>query len=216
MQNERQAQVPTLSAQRNATDIKTTAVDEKPELKDFYSGYDPLTVTDADKQRYFQYLSTLSPQQQTRLNGNLNLYELSLHNVGGLVMPVIIQMTYDDGTQDIVNIPAEIWRKNNEQVTKLIVSPKNVVSFVLDPHQQTADTDLSNNAYPRQPVASRFEMFQAGQAGNNAQQPLNPMQQAATTGTTTPAPASPLERRENKPNPDGQQARPANTNGVVR
>ena len=209
LQKEQQAQVPTLSVQRNATDIKRTAVEEKPELKDFYNGYDPLAVTEADKQRYFQYLSALSPQQQQRLNGNLNLYELSLRNVGGLVMPVIIQMTYDDGTQDLVNIPAEIWRKNNEQVTKIIVSPKNVVSFVLDPYQQTADTDLSNNAYPRQPVASRFEMFQAGQAGNNAQQPKNPMQQAAvaTPGTVDkPAPPSPMQRKEDKPNPDGRPA----------
>lgn len=206
LQNERQAQLPSVSTQRNATDLKTTAVDEKPDLKDFYNGYDALAVTETDKQRYFQYLSTLNPQQQTRLNANLNLYELNLHNVGGLVMPVILQMTYDDGSSDIVNIPAEIWRKNNEQVSKIIVSPKNVVSFVLDPYQQTADTDLSNNAYPRQPVASRFELFQQGQAGNNAQQPQNPMQQAAaaTPGTTTqPAPAMPLQQREKKPNPSG-------------
>ena len=101
-------------------------------------------------------------------------------------------MTYDDGSSETQTIPAEIWRKNNEQVTKLIVSPKNVVSFVIDPFQQTADTDLSNNAYPRQATPSRFDIFQAGQAGNNAQQPLNPMQQAAK---------SPVERRENKPNP---------------
>lgn len=192
LQNERKAQVASLSAQRNATDIKTTAVDEKPDLKDFYNSYDPLTITSADQQRYNQYLSTLSPEQQQRLNGNLNLYELSLRNVGGLVMPVVVQMTYDDGSTETQTIPAEIWRKNNEQVTKLIVSTKNVVSFVIDPLQQTADTDLSNNAYPRQPVASRFELFQAGQAGNNAQQPQNPMQQAAK---------GPVERRENKPNP---------------
>ena len=85
-----------------------------------------------------------------------------------------------------------------------------MVSFVLDPYQQTADTDLSNNAYPRQPVASRFELFQQSQAGNNAQQPANPMQQAAqaapaTPGTTdTPAPPSPLQQREKKPNPSGR------------
>jgi hypothetical protein len=66
-----------------------------------------------------------------------------------------------------------------------------VVSFVIDPLQQTADTDLSNNAYPRQPAASRFDLFQAGQTGNNAPQ-ANPMQKAAK-GT--------IERRENKPNP---------------
>jgi hypothetical protein len=218
MQNERQVQVPSISVQRNQTDIKSTLVDEKPDLKDFYNNYDPLAVTEADKQRYFQYLSTLTPQQQQRLNGNLNFYELSLRNVGGLVMPVVIQMTYEDGSQELTTIPAEIWRKNNEQVSKIIITPKNVTSFVIDPYQQTADTDLSNNAFPRQAAPSRFELFQAGQAGNNARQPQNPMQAAgamATPGTTnTPAPAAPLERRENKPNPDGKQARPASTNGV--
>ena len=218
LQNERQAQVPSISAQRNATDLKTTLVDEKPDLKDFYNNYDPLAVTEADKQRYFQYLSTLTPQQQQRLNGNLNFYELNLRNVGGLVMPIVIQMTYEDGSQELTTIPAEIWRKNNEQVGKIIITPKNVTSFVIDPYQQTADTDLSNNAFPRQAAPSRFELFQAGQAGNNARQPQNPMQQAAATPgtTTTPAPATPLERRENKPNPDGRPARPASTNGSGR
>jgi hypothetical protein len=121
-------------------------------------------------------------------------------------MPVVIQMTYDDGVQELTTIPAEIWRKNNEQVSKIIITPKNVVSFVVDPYQQTADTDLSNNSFPRQAAPTRFELFQAGQAGNNARQPLNPMQQAATTqatpGTTnTPAPAAPMQQREKKPNP---------------
>jgi hypothetical protein len=195
--------VPSISAQRNATDLKTTVVDEKPDLKDFYNNYDPLAVTEADKQRYFQYLSTLTPQQQQRLNGNLNFYELSLHNVGGLVMPVVIQMTYEDGSQELSTIPAEIWRKNNEQVSKIIITPKNVVSFVIDPYQQTADTDLSNNAFPRQAAPTRFELFQQGIAN----QPKNPMQQAgtaATPGTTTqPAPASPIQQREKKQNPTG-------------
>jgi hypothetical protein len=122
-------------------------------------------------------------------------------------------MTYEDGSQELTTIPAELWRKNNEQVSKIIITPKNVTSFVVDPYQQTADTDLSNNAFPRQAAPSRFELFQAGQAGNNARQPQNPMQAAGAT-TNTPAPPTPLERRENKPNPDGPQARPASTNGV--
>ena len=87
-------------------------------------------------------------------------------------MPVVLQMTYADNTQEIQTIPAEIWRKNNAQVTKVIVTKKPVISFVLDPFQQTADTDLSNNAFPRQPAASRFELFQQQQQA----QP-NPMQQ---------------------------------------
>jgi hypothetical protein len=56
---------------------------------------------------------------------------------------------------------------------------------MLDPLQQTADTDLSNNAFPRQPAASRFELFQQQQ-----QTPPNPMQQAAKNGPTAPKPES--------------------------
>ncbi|WP_046244129.1 M1 family metallopeptidase [Hymenobacter terrenus] len=190
LQQQQGAAAPSISAQRNATDIKQTAVEEKPELKDFYNKYDPLAVTAADQQRYNAYLSTLTPEQQKRLGDTQNFYELSLRNVGGLVMPVILQLTYADNSQEIRTIPAEIWRKNNAQVTKVIVTQKPVISFVLDPLQQTADTDLSNNAFPRQPTASRFELFQQQAGGNNANQSPNPMQQAAQ--------GSPIRKQEQK------------------
>ncbi|OGX83612.1 M1 family metallopeptidase [Hymenobacter glacialis] len=168
------AAAPSISAQRNATDLKSTLVDEKPELKDFYNEYNPLAVTAADQQRYAAYRAGLSPEQQQRLAAQpQHFYELSLRNVGGLVMPVIVQLTYADNSQEVRTIPAEIWRKNNERVTKVMVTEKPVISFVLDPFQQTADTDLSNNAFPRQPAASRFDLFQQQQ-----QAAQNPMQQA--------------------------------------
>ena len=143
-------------------------------------------MTDADRQRYTAYTQTLTPAQQQRLSDNTNFYELSLHNVGGLVMPVILQLTYADGSQEIRNIPVELWRKNNEQVTKVVTTSKPVVSFVLDPFLQTADTDLSNNAYPRQPTASRFELFQQALPV----QP-NPMQLQSMQGS--------MQKAENKP-----------------
>ena len=186
LQQQKAAAPLSITAQRNATDIKQTLVEEKAELKDFYNGYDPLAVTSADQQRYAAYLKTLSPEQQQRLGNTQNFYELSLRNAGGLVMPVVLQMTYADNSQEIQTIPAEIWRKNNEKVTKIIVTKKPVISFVIDPFQQTADTDLSNNAFPRQPAASRFELFQQQQ-----QAAPNPMQQAAQ--------ASPMQKMEQKP-----------------
>ncbi|WP_216690179.1 M1 family metallopeptidase [Hymenobacter siberiensis] len=194
LQQQKAAAAQSITAQRNATDIPKTLVDDKPELKDFYNNYDPLAVTPADQQRYTAMLGTLTPEQQQRLNDSQsNFYELSLRNVGGLVMPVIVQMTFADNTQEIQTIPAEIWRKNNAQVTKVIVTKKPVISFVIDPFQQTADTDLSNNAFPRQPAASRFELFE---------QPLpqvqpNPMQQPK-------AAASPMQKLEQKPVGSGQ------------
>ncbi len=190
LQQQKAATPQSITAQRNATDIAKTLVEEKPELKDFYNNYDPLAVSPADQQRYTAYLGSLTPEQQQRLGDSQNFYELSLRNVGGLVMPVILQLTYADNSQEIQTIPAEIWRKNNEKVTKVVVTKKPVISFVLDPFLQTADTDLSNNAFPRQPAASRFELFQQQQQA----QP-NPMQQQTS---------SPMQKLEQKPVGSGQ------------
>ena len=194
LQQQKAAAPQSITVQRNAQDIPKTLVDEKPELKDFYNNYDPLAVTPADQQRYTAMLGTLTPEQKQRLNDSQsNFYELSLRNVGGLIMPVVLQLTYADNTQEVQTIPAEIWRKNNAQVTKVIVTKKPVISFVIDPFQQTADTDLSNNAFPRQPAASRFELFEQ----QRPQAPANPMQQAAK------ASASPMQKLEQKPGSSG-------------
>lgn len=166
----------TLSQQRNLAELQKTLVDEKPELKDFYNSYDPTATTDADRARYQQYVKTLKPEQQQRLNNGLFLYQVNLRNLGGLVMPVVVQMTYEDGKQEVINIPAEIWRRNNAEVTKVFVTERPVVAFTLDPYLQTADTDLSNNSFPRKLAPSRYELFEQQQRPT----PPNPMQQRAT------------------------------------
>ncbi|MBX0292391.1 M1 family metallopeptidase [Hymenobacter sp. HSC-4F20] len=179
-----------ISQQRNLQDIQKTLVDEKPDLKDFYNNYDPLATTEADKQRYQQLIKGMSPEQQQRLSNGLNFYEVSLKNKGGLTMPVIVQMTYEDGKQEIMNIPAEIWRKNNAEVTKVFITEKPVVSFVLDPFQQTADTDLSNNAWPQKAAPSRFELFEYQQRAQpnpmQQQSALQQKEQKPVNGTTSP------------------------------
>ena len=89
----------------------------------------------------------------------LGIYEVELNNVGGLVMPVIIQWNYRDGTSEIETIPAEIWRKNERKITRVFVKEKEVASVVLDPLAQTTDIDTENNAFPRQTQAGRFDSF---------------------------------------------------------
>ncbi|EJF11138.1 M1 family metallopeptidase [Pontibacter sp. BAB1700] len=162
----------TLSQQRNLQDIKRTRLDERPELADFYNKYDPLATTATDKERYQKFYASLSDNEKKVLDSGLNFYEVGFRNLGGLVMPLIVRMEYEDGTDEVVNIPAEIWRYNNEEVTKVFVTEKPVVSFTLDPFLQTADTDLSNNSYPRRMAPSRFDLFK-----QNRQQQPNPMQQ---------------------------------------
>ncbi|WP_162055079.1 M1 family metallopeptidase [Pontibacter pamirensis] len=169
----------TLSQQRNLQDIPKTLVDEKPELKDFYNSYDPLATTTTDLQRHQQFMKNLTPEQKKALESGLNFYEVGFQNKGGLVMPLIVKMAYEDGSEEVMNIPAEIWRYNNNEITKVFITEKPVVSFTLDPYLQTADTDLSDNSYPRRMAPSRFEIYQQ----QNRQQ-QNPMQRERATSRT--------------------------------
>ena len=87
-------------------------------------------------------------------------------------MPIIIQFQYVDGTTEDHYIPAEIWRRNNDQVTKTLVTDKEVASIVIDPYLETADTDRTNNYFPPRPEMNRFELYRS----NNRRSSENPMQ----------------------------------------
>jgi hypothetical protein len=166
---EQAAQPETLSQQRNKPITKR--VEQFPSLNDFYNTYDQFKVTERDRAEFQQYLSTLSDRERELLNSGINFYVVDLKNIGGLVMPVILQIDYADGTSEELRIPAEIWRLNNSQVSKLIVTKKEIKTITLDPHLETADVDLENNFFPRRPIKSRFQLFK------DQQRPRNPMQE---------------------------------------
>jgi Peptidase family M1 domain len=106
-------------------------------------------------------------------------YELQFSNKGGLVMPIIIEWTYKDGTKEIERIPAQVWRKNEGHVTKVFAKDKEVVSIKLDPNRETADIDESNNSWPVVKTESKFEVFKAKAQGvRPSQNANNPMQMA--------------------------------------
>lgn len=108
-----------------------------------------------------------------------HFYELKFTNKGGLIMPIILEWTYVDGSKEIERIPAQIWRKNEKGITKVFVKNKEIKSVVLDPMRETADIDESNNKWPSVPQPSRFTVFK--QQGNPfGAQPgtKNPMQNA--------------------------------------
>ena len=90
-----------------------------------------------------------------------NFYEVKLANKGGLVMPVIIEWSYADGSMEREKLPAEIWRKNEKEVTKVFVKSKEVVGIVIDPNKETADADTGNNQYPNVVQESRFDKFKS-------------------------------------------------------
>lgn len=96
-------------------------------------------------------------------NDPQNFYELDFSNVGGLVMPIVIEWTFKDGSKEIDLIPAYIWRKDENKVTKAFAKAKEVVSVQLDPYRETADIDESNNSWPRKNQPTRFEQFKQQQ-----------------------------------------------------
>jgi hypothetical protein len=168
----------TLSQERNKALPKR--VDEFPSLRDFYNTYDELVVTERDREQYQQFLQTLTPRERELLQTGLNFYVVDLKNIGGLVSPVILDIEYADGTREMMRIPAEIWRVNNTEVSKMITTNKEIRSISLDPRLETADVDMSNNNFPRRPVKSRFQLFKDGQAQPNPMQLLERKQPSPT------------------------------------
>jgi hypothetical protein len=87
-----------------------------------------------------------------------NLYEITLRNSGGLPSPVIIEWTFKDGSKEIERIPAEIWRLNEKEVTKVFLKDKEVINVVVDPNLETADVNTSDNVFPKR-GGSKFDQF---------------------------------------------------------
>ena len=160
-----------ISTIRNREQIAQTRDERDSEIKDFYTNYDPLDFNILDKEKYQKYYDSLSDDEKKVLNSGKNYYEITFENKGGLVMPIILDMKYKDGSNEIIRIPAEIWKTTNEKVSKVFVSQKEVSEIVLDPFLETADTDRSNNYYPPKQEISRFELFKARSRGGE-----NPMQ----------------------------------------
>jgi len=165
---EKAARPETLSEQRNKPLPKR--IDQFPSLRDFYNTYDEFKVTARQREEFQRYLETLTEEERALLTNGINFYVVELKNVGGLVMPVILLIEYADGTNEEMRIPAEIWRYDNFNVSKVIATNKEIKSIALDPHLETADVDLENNFFPRRPVKSKFQIFKE-------QKERNPMQE---------------------------------------
>jgi hypothetical protein len=124
----------------------------------------PEALNDAEKEKY----------------GNRHMYELTFSNKGGLVMPIIVEWTFKDGTKEVDRIPAQVWRLNENKVVKTFIKDKEVVSIKLDPYKETADINESNNTWKTIAEPSKFTIFKQRQNAPRGaqQQTINPMQKA--------------------------------------
>ncbi len=138
-----------------------TANSDSGKAADFSAGPQPLTVENTDESTYRDFRSRINEGEvRSKIRGK-NLYELTFKNTGGLISPIIIEWTFKDGSTEFEKIPAEIWRLNENQVTKVFVKEKEVVGIVIDPNRETADINTSDNLFPRR-TDSKFDQFKKG------------------------------------------------------
>ncbi len=166
-QKERDDEPDSLSDKRNKK--LPQRVDRYPELKDFYNSFDDLAVSDTEKKKFAKYLKDLKPEQRQLLGLKTHFYVVDFENKGGLVMPVILKVTHEDKTTREIRLPAEIWVKNSQQTSHLIMSTKPIASIELDPHLETADVDRNNNHFPPQMIKSRFKLYKESKSRNEMQ-----------------------------------------------
>jgi Peptidase family M1 domain len=101
------------------------------------------------------------------LNGKeVNLYELRFSNKGGMVMPVIIEWSFKDGTKEIETVPVTVWGKNENAFTRVFKKEKEVTGIVLDPKKETADINLSNGSWPVKEMPTKFQIYKGWSRGN--------------------------------------------------
>jgi len=126
---------------------------------DFSNGPQPFSLTNTPESLNGEFRSREDDNAiRAKLEGK-NIYQLKFKNVGGLVTPLVIEWTYVDGSKEIERIPAEVWRENEVEVTKIFIKNKEVVNIVLDPNFELADVELSNNVFPKRSSGSKFDQF---------------------------------------------------------
>lgn len=104
-------------------------------------------------------MDRMTPEERTGLKMPKYFYEVTFEKPGGIPMPIIAEYTYADGSKERITYPAQIWRLNDASVGKIIASEKEIVKIVVDPDEETADIDTTNNAWPAQETVGEFQTF---------------------------------------------------------
>ncbi len=126
---------------------------------DFSQGPQEFTVINTPDDAYRDFRARINDNEIRGKMDGKNIYELTFKNTGGLVMPVVIEWTFKDGSKEVERIPAEIWRLNEKEVKKVFVKEKEVTNIVIDPNQETADVNQGDNVFPKKPTANKFDQL---------------------------------------------------------
>lgn len=144
--------------------VKTTSGDlasnkSKDKATDFSQGPQEITILNTPDNGYGEFKNKINDAGVRQKLEGKNMYELTLKNKGGLVSPIIIEWTFADGTKEVEKIPAEIWRVNENEVKKVFLKEKEVTNVVIDPNNDTADTNQADNVFPKKPVENKFDQL---------------------------------------------------------
>ncbi|MEM7730351.1 MAG: M1 family aminopeptidase, partial [Pseudomonadota bacterium] len=156
---------------RNREEGRTTRVDRFDSLRDFYNDNDKFAVTNKARNDFTEFLDGLEDWERAAYDRAMEdgdyLYFIDFQNIGGLISPLPLTLNYTDGTREEVMIPAEIWRRDSERVTKLLVRDKPVRSILLDEAHQTADANYRNNGYPQSVMSDRLTIARSDHTGRS-------------------------------------------------
>jgi len=159
-----------------------TMVDEVPETRDFYNSYNPYAVSEADREAYKRYRDGLTAEEAALLDAGHHFYGLTFENQGGLIMPLVLRFTLEDGQEEVVRIPAEVWLKNEDEFTKWFNFTQPVVQITLDPFLEMADTDRTDNYWPALQEPNKFDVYSRGATSRwDRNGRSNPMREARAT-----------------------------------
>ncbi len=158
------AEVPEALAQiRNREEGRKYYLEKHPELADFYNENDRFTPSNKDRNHFTQMLDDLEDWEYKTLMRAVAeddyIYFMDFENIGGLPTPLPLLITSDDGSEEMMILPAEIWRQNINKITRLLIRDKAISTVALDPRHETADADFSNNHFPSRIEKSRIELY---------------------------------------------------------
>ena len=154
-----------ITQKRNREEGLKTRIQRFDDLEDFYNENDKFTTTNKDRNKYKSFLDGLRDWEKVAYERAMEdgkfIYFMDFENVGGLISPLPLKITFENGEVEELMVPAEIWRRDSKNVTKLITRKKRIASVELDPHHQTADANYNNNSFPPTLRRSRIELYKS-------------------------------------------------------
>ena len=150
---------------RNREEGRTPRIERFDDLNDFYNENDKFTVTPKDRTSYQSFTDGLDARQlqafERAIEAGNYLYFVDFENIGGLISPLPLTLSFEGGDTQEIMLPAELWRRNPAYVTKLIIVENPLTSIELDVQHQTADANYANNSFPQKITPSRLELYKS-------------------------------------------------------